>query len=427
MRLGTHSLRGVVCTDHEFRVPLDHSTPDGPGITVFAREVVASGSEGKELPWLLWLNGGPGSKAPRPTSTGGWLGRALTEFRVLLLDQRGTGRSHPLNRTTLQVVGDPGAQADHLRHFRADSIVRDAELIRRELLGEQGRWSVLGQSFGGFCLTTYLSLAPEGLAAAYFTGGLPSLDRSAADIYRLTYRRTAEKNAEFFARFPGDRDRVNAIVEHLRHHDVRLPTGERLTPRRFLTVGIQLGTRSGFDPLHYLLDESFVDGLDGPVLGDTFLGGVQQIVSFAARPLYAALHESIYCQGGRSAWAAERVRTEFAEFDPDVPEPLFTGEMMYPFMFNEDPSLVPLRAAADLLAERDGWPGLYDERRLADNDVPCAAAVYYDDMFVPREYSLDTARAIRGLRTWITNEYEHDGVKESGAVFDRLLTMAGRR
>ena len=54
-----------------------------------------------------------------------------------------------------------------------------------------------------------------------------------------------------------------------------------------------------------------------------------------------------------------------------------------------------------------------------------AAAVYYNDMYVDREFSMQTARAIRGLRAWVTSEYEHDGLRVSnGAVLDRLIGMA---
>jgi len=62
-----------------------------------------------------------------------------------------------------------------------------------------------------------------------------------------------------------------------------------------------------------------------------------------SNPLYAVLHESIYCQGGASAWAAERVRGEapFAELfdaiaraEADLPV-YFTGEMIFPWMFDE--------------------------------------------------------------------------------------------
>lgn len=43
---------------------------------------------------------------------------------------------------------------------RADNIVRDSEVIRSVLLGPESHWSILGQSFGGFCCMRYLSAAP---------------------------------------------------------------------------------------------------------------------------------------------------------------------------------------------------------------------------------------------------------------------------
>jgi hypothetical protein len=45
-------------------------------------------------------------------------------------------------------------------------------------------------------------------------------------------------------------------------------------------------------------------------------------------------------------------------------------------------------------------------------------------MYVPLAYSVQTAAAIRGLRKWVTNEYQHDGLRvSSGQVLDRLLAM----
>ena len=59
------------------------------------------------------------------------------------------------------------------------------------------------------------------------------------------------------------------------------------------------------------------------------------------------------------------------------------------------------------------------------DEVPCAAAIYVDDMYVPRAYSEDTARRVRGLRPWITNEYEHDGIRAGAPrVLDHLLALA---
>src|SRR2546430_4632331 len=86
-------LPGLALTDHEFDLPLDQARPDGPRLTVYAREAAAP--DGRDRPWLLFLQGGPGSAGPRPVDAGGWLGRAVRDFRVLLLDQRGTGRAHP--------------------------------------------------------------------------------------------------------------------------------------------------------------------------------------------------------------------------------------------------------------------------------------------------------------------------------------------
>ena len=152
--------------------------------------------------------------------------------------------------------------------------------------------------------------------------------------------------------------------------------------------------------------------------------------SFAGHPLYALLHESIYAQGARpTGWAAERVRAEFPQFDArtalagDGPV-LFTGESIHPWHFDVDPALRPLRETAELMADRTDWPALYDAERLAANEVPVAAAVYQDDMYVDTAHSLRTASSIRGLRTWVTSEFEHDGVRAGGPrVLDRLLAL----
>ena len=424
---------GTVLTDRFFAVPLDHQRPDGEQIEVFAREVVAADKADADLPWLLFLQGGPGFGAQRPVGREAWLNRALEDYRVLLLDQRGTGRSSPANRKTLARLGSRlGAQgqADYLTHFRADSIVLDAELIRRELTGDP--WSVLGQSFGGMCAVTYLSFAPHGVKEAFITGGLPALTATADDIYRRTYRTVAAKNAAHYERYPQDADQARLVAGYLDGHEVRLPDGAPLTVPAFQSAGGMLGGADGSHALHYLLEDPFA----GDELSDSFLYAMMDKLSFARGPLYALLHEPSYAQGCATRWAAQRIRAEFAEFDPAVGEPngvdgiegaaplYFTGEMIYPWMIDADPVLRPFRQAADILAERDDWPPLYDPARLAANEVPAAAAVYYNDMYVDREFSMQTARAIRGLQTWVTSEYEHDGLRVSdGAVLDRLIGM----
>lgn len=425
MHRASHQIPGIVLHDHEFTVPLDYASPTGEEITIFARELVSPSKLNANLPMLVFFQGGPGSGAPRPLENTGWWQRALAEYRVLMLDQRGTGRSTPVVTQTLARFASPREQADYLKHFRADNIVRDAELIRETLLGAEEPWSVLGQSYGGFCVVRYLSAAPDGLREALITGGLPSLTRTADDVYLATYQRVLARNQLYYERYPSDIALVQEIVRHLQEHDVRLPDGARLTPRRLQQLGFAFGASDGFEQVHYLLEEAFVEGNVGKELSYPFLLHFLQAQNFETNPIFAILHESIYCQGTASRWSAERLRAEFPVFEPDPAQPIFfTGEMIYPWMFVEYPQLQPLQEAADLLAHYDGWPHLYDITQLQQNTVPCAAAVYYNDMYVERSYSEETATQIRGMKLWITNQYEHNALRADGeVVLDRLLCM----
>ncbi|WP_330318675.1 alpha/beta fold hydrolase [Streptomyces platensis] len=418
---------GTVLTDHTFTVPLDHDRPDGQQIQVYAREVRDAGKAGRDLPWLLFLGGGPGAAAPRPLGGEGWLRRALQDYRVLLLDQRGTGRSTPVDRRFLAQVGDPAAQAHYLSHFRADAIVRDAEMIRRTLIGDR-LWSVLGQSFGGLCTVTYLSFAPQGLAEAFITGGLPGVRASADEVYRALYPRVIAKNAEHFDRFPGDGEQARTVARYLRDNQIVLPSGRPLTVETFQSLGNLLGSHDGSRRLHYLLEDPFTGGTEP---SDAFVSEVDRELSgIAGGPLYSLLHEATYAQGeGGTHWSAQRIRGEFPAFDAttalDSGAPiLFTGEMIYPWMFDTDPALRSFRQAAHLIAERTTWPALYDTDRLRENTVPVAAAIYYDDMYLDRDLSITTAQTIHSLRPWITNEYQHNGLRASnGTVLDRLIAL----
>jgi len=403
----TTRVPGLVLTEHELSVPLDHARPNGPRISVFAREVAEP--EGLEKPFLVYFQGGPGMEATRPgvAPVGpGWLVRALRDFRVLLLDQRGTGRSTPVG--TLAGM-TPEAQAEYLSHFRADSIVRDAELLREALGGE--RWSVLGQSFGGFCVTSYLSIAPDGLREALITGGLPPIGRPVDDVYRATYVRMLERNRRYYERYPEDRARVLTLMERIATEDVRLPGGDRLSAERVRTLGNRLGMSDGFESLHHVLELPH----DSP----GFLHDVQDPMGFARNPLYAIVHEACYADGSVTDWAAARLLPEQYAQSPE----LLTGEHIFPALFEQYGALAPLRDAAHLLAKR-AWPRLHDEAQLRANTVPVAAAIYSDDLYVERTFSEQTAATIRGARAWLTSEYEHNGLRaDGGRVLGRLLDL----
>ena len=408
MLVATHRAPYLVFGEHEFDLPLDHASPERGKLTVFAREVVAPEKEHDELPWLVFFQGGPGSESPRPLQLVAktWLARALGDYRVLFLDQRGTGRSTPVGDLEGMSAEE---QAEYLTHFRADAIVRDAELIRHQLGAEP--WTVLGQSFGGFCVVNYLSQAPEGLAAALLTGGLPPLERHPDDVYRATYERAAAKSRAYYERYPEDRERIVDILERLGTDEVRLPAGDRLTQRRFRQLGQLLGMGDGFERLHYIVELPFGSR--------AFLHDIDAADPFSRNPIYAVIHEACYAPGAATRWSADRLLPD--EFRDDLT--LLTGEHIYQWMFEEYGELRRLAGAAEILAEHE-WPELYDVERLRENDVPAAAIIYAEDMYVPRAFSEETAASIRGLRPWLTNEYEHDGLRQEGArVLGRLLDL----
>ena len=416
------TLPGLQLRDLTFAAPLDHADPTGAQIEVFARIVTADG--GEDRPYLVFLQGGPGSEAPRPleASSPGWLGRALREHRVVMLDQRGTGRSTPVGPDTAVPEGailgaatqreaTASQQARYLTHFRADAIVADAELLR-EHLGVRG-WSLLGQSFGGFTTLRYLSAASGGVDKALFTGGLPTVGPDMDDVYAATWRSMVARSEQYWARFPADRDRFRRLADAADAGRLRLPDGQRVGVERLRRLGHMLGASQGAERLHHLLD------LDpaSPAFAHDLAGALP----FGGRnPLYAVIHESCWADGVATRWSADRMMPAEVREDPT----LLGGEHMHRDLFAEDPELEMWAEAADLLAEHE-WPQLYDADVLRDCQVPGAAAVYFGDVYVPREHSLATAELLPGLHTWITSEYEHNGLRASGeGVLDHLLDLA---
>ncbi len=402
---------GLVLVDHEMQVPLRHADPDGEQITLFAREVARH--DGRDLPFLVFLQGGPGNEAPRPTgdpASPSWLPRALQDFRVLMLDQRGTGQSMPIGPHTLEGRSVEDA-TEYLTHFRADAIVKDCELMR-EALGVE-KWSLLGQSFGGFTSIHYLSVAPEGLASAYITGGLTPVGHTADDIYSTTFDIMRERSARYYDRFPADRERMRRIIDLCAAGEIHTPAGDRVTPEWFRTIGLRLGALPGAEDVHYLLQRD--------PRSSQFRHDLRALLPFSGRnPLYYVLHESSMADGVATQWAAHRVQPD--DFTDDLT--LFTAEHVYPWMAEVDSELAPYAEVAAGLAQHS-WPQLYFPERLAQNTVPVAASVYTTDAYVPLEMSLETAAMIQGIRPWITSEFEHNGLRSHGGkVLDRLIALA---
>ncbi|KMY23853.1 aminopeptidase [Actinobaculum suis] len=405
-QLGNLSLEEIRLT-----VPLTTQSADKRTIEIFARIVTRPG--GENLPYLFFLQGGPGSEAPRPAGsplTPSWLETALTKYRVVMVDQRGTGLSTPVNDAILE-TGTAEQVAEYMSHLRADGIVRDCEALRTELGAE--KINLLGQSFGGFTTLHYLTVHPESIDQAYFTGGLSAIDHSADDVYSLTYEKMRWLSENYYRRFPEHRAKVRDLVARAGQGEIVLPDGEVVSESRLRSIGHVLGMNDGWLSLYYLLEKD--------PQSNAFRYDLAAMLPYGGRnPIYYVMHESSYADGVVTNWSAERCLPEQFREDPT----LLTGEHVFSQWSDTVPAFQPWKEVTQLLATWQ-WPKLYDAAALRNSAAQGAAAVYFHDAYVPVEYSLETAANLPGVKLFISSENEHNGLRTGrGEVLRHLFELA---
>jgi hypothetical protein len=93
-------------------------------------------------------------------------------------------------------------------------------------------------------------------------------------------------------------------------------------------------------------------------------------------------------------------------------------------MFEDYAELARLKDQAEIVASFNDWPQLFNVEQLNRNEVPVYAAVYMEDMFVDYQLSMQTAQAINGCKTYITNMMYHDAVRSKmDEVFKALFAL----
>ncbi|AQP48332.1 aminopeptidase [Tessaracoccus aquimaris] len=398
--------------DHTITVPLDWKHPDD-GRTIDVHAAVITREGGEKLPYLTFLQGGPGYEGPNPfhaPTSPSWLDAALERYRVVMLDQRGTGKSTPIGDDDLARGTDE--LVERLTHLRADSIVRDAEALREHLGVET--WSTLGQSFGGFTTLSYLSTDAASLDTVFFTGGLSAVGHTPDEAYALSFDKVRNATEAYYRRFPEHRDAVSRLVDLAGAGDLVLSSGEVVSVSRLRSIGSLLGSDDGWQSLWALLDKD--------PRTNAFRYDLADALPFGGRnPLYYVIHESCYADGAATRWAAERVEPDDFRADPT----LLTAEHVRRDWADTVPAFQPWREVVDAVAEIE-WPRLYDEAAIAASGAKGAAAVYYNDIYVPVEYSMETAALMPGVMPFVTSGHEHSGLR-SGDVLPHLFDVAAGR
>ena len=402
-------------------VPLDYLNSMQQTITIFARDIYTEGNEQAEL--LFFFNGGPGLSCVRDWRNSAWILEALETYRVILLDQRGTGRSQPVDIMIIDKFSSPENLLNYLIHFRADNIVRDAEFLRQHVF-KRNKISILGQSFGGFVVLSYLSFFPDSLTHAFITAGIAPLTcSSVTEIYQALTKNLVLRNEKYYQHYPQDKIKVQTIIKILRKNSISIGN-ETLTIERFLNLGWYLGTEGGFETLHHFFDEAFCDEAMN-TLSWRFVKNMLQATNFwEIDPLYAVLHESIYCNGFGSHWAADQVMQSVESFSLQKTIPYFSGEMVRKDMFNDYAGLQPFSKVAELLAQKNDWPKLYDLQKLQNNPVPVAVLLIKDDIYVNHALSQAALKHIKNARVWQHETWQHDALRKHGKeVMQKLLGL----
>ncbi len=407
------------------QVPLDYEHPLKSSITLFARDIFDKKNENAEI--LVYFNGGPGVSCIRDWRETEWVVEALKTYRVILLDQRGTGRSQPVDLNILSTFKSSESLYQYLTYFRADNIVRDTEFLRTHSL-KRAKITIFGQSFGGFVVFSYLSMAPKALRGALITAGIPPLTCNSVEaVYQALITTIEKRNEKFYQAYPQDKIKVERIVTLIQQAPMSI-NGELLTLERFLDLGWYFGHEEGFETIHHLLDEAFCDE-KMTQLSWRFAKNILQMTSFwEMNPLYALLHESIYCYGFGSHWAAEKVKQQIQSFNLKNKLPYFSGEMVRSTMLQDYAGLTAFEEAANLLAQKNDWPLLYDMAVLAKNTVPVEALLMTDDFYVNYDLAKTAASRIKNIKLWQHKTWQHDALRKHGKkVMSTLLKRLDKR
>jgi pimeloyl-ACP methyl ester carboxylesterase len=236
------------------RVPENEAAPGGRQIELFIARVPAVSGR-KALDPLLLIAGGPGMGASEMyPGVAPAFARTRRERDILIVDQRGTGRSNALRcdsdgapdadadtstflAETRRCFEALGARAD-LRQYTTSVAVRDLERVRVALGIEQ--WNLYGVSYGSRVAQHYLRKHPQRARSVILDGvvppGLP-LGPDIALVAQAAFERIlsrCDRDASCSQRFGDTRAHYDTLLTRLRAAKipVTIPDPTTAAPRR---------------------------------------------------------------------------------------------------------------------------------------------------------------------------------------------------
>ena len=246
---GSDSQRVVEAECATFDVPADPADPDGDTLALFVARIPALTPE-PAADAVTIINGGPGaSSVSLYVDLEGALSALRRNRDVIVVDQRGTGRSAPLDCPALDTATyqfDPATVRaatrhclDALRHdprlFTTSLAVEDLERLRRQLGYRQ--WNLYGVSYGTRVAQHYLRRYPDAVRSVILDGVVPpdlALGPDVALNAQTTLDGILERcgQADYCAAaFPDPAGQFQRLRERLRASPVTLETPDPVTGR----------------------------------------------------------------------------------------------------------------------------------------------------------------------------------------------------
>ena len=182
----------------ELEVPEDRTKPDGRRIRIFAAVLPANTVSPKDDP-LVILAGGPGQAASMLAAFAARLGDIRRTRDIVLIDQRGTGRSSPLTCDAFKPRDDDAFDTDPLPRARAcvaqlkllgidasqyttAAWIADLDAMRAALGYE--RWNLWGGSYGSRVALEYARRHPQRVRTMTLDGIAPPALIITLDVWR---------------------------------------------------------------------------------------------------------------------------------------------------------------------------------------------------------------------------------------------------
>jgi len=395
------------CGDIE--VPEDRSKPDGRKIRIFAALLPANTLTPKPDP-LLILAGGPGQAASTLAPFASRLNEIRRSRDVILIDQRGAGRSTPLiceafkprdeDARETNPVPRATACAEELRAQGVDAAqytttawIADLEAMR-DALG-YAQWNLWGGSYGTRVAQEYLRRHPDRIRTVTLDAVVPPSMISTLDVWRprqATYDavlRACGESPACGSRHPDPSALLATIATTLG------PDGrdiDAVDPRTGNAQHLHLtfdGVLALLQPLLYVPESSSLlpEMLALAAAGDfgPLLAATQSMNTNLAEQLNAALHFSVTC--------AEDV----PRITPDIREAALAG--------------LPTRGIADNVIEVcDVWPRGSMPADFAQPVVSNRPVLLFSgamDPVTPPELGALVAKSLPNSRHIVASGYGH--------------------